>query len=209
MVKNDSGLPVESSVRRMEQRMLLYYTQDGLWDLCLGACVLAWGLGIWLDFVALHGAFCGAAVVLVWALKKVVTYPRAGYARMREGGQLQRRFMKALAASVVAGLVVFLLGVVVFEGMAGGVATVLRAYFPVLFGAMVGILFSVIAAWVHQPRFYAYALLIFLAGVVHQWGGVELPLTVTVAGTCILACGMAVLVRFLRNNPRIDEGADA
>ena len=86
--------------------------------------------------------------------------------------------------------------------------TVLRAYFPVLFGAMVAILFSVIAAWVHQPRFYAYALLIFLAGVVHHWGGVELPLAVTLAGTAILACGTAVLVRFLRNNQRIDEGAD-
>jgi len=209
MTKKDGESPVESGVRRMEQRMLLYYTQDGLWDLCLGACVLAWGLGIWLDFVALHGAFCGAAVVLVWALKKVITYPRAGYARMREGGELQRRFRKALAIAVVLGLVVFLLGVVVFEGTAGVVATVLRAYFPVLFGAMVAILFSVIAAWVHQPRFYAYALLIFLAGVLHQWGGVELPLAVTVAGTAILACGTAVLLRFLGNNPRIDEGADA
>ena len=195
--------------RKLEQRMLLYYTQDGLWDLCLGACVLVWGLGIRFDLVALHGAFCGAAVVLVWALKKTITHPRAGYARLREGGQLQRRFTKALAIAVVLGLVAFLLGVVVFEGMSGGIATALRAYFPVLFGAMVAILFSVIAAWVHQPRFYAYALLIFLAGVAHQWGGVELWLAVAAAGTAISVAGGAVLARFLKNNPKLGEDADA
>ncbi|MBN1152402.1 MAG: hypothetical protein JXA58_04260 [Dehalococcoidia bacterium] len=195
--------------RKLEQRMLLYYTQDGLWDLCLGACVLAWALGIRFDLVALHGAFCGAAVVLVWMLKKAITHPRAGYARLREGGRLQRRFTKALAISVVLGLVVFLLGVVVFEGMSGGIATTLRAYFPVLFGAMVAILFSVIAAWVHQPRFYGYALLIFLAGVAHQWGGVALWIAVAAAGMAIVVCGGAVLARFLKNHPKLDENVDA
>jgi len=201
----ESGL----DTKKLEQRMLLYYTQDGLWDLCLGACVMAWGLAIRFDLAAFIGVFCGVAVVLVWTLKKVITHPRAGYARMREGGPLQRRFTKALAIAVVLGLVVFLLGIVAFELVSGNAATVLRAYFPVMFGAMVAILFSVIAAWVHQPRFYVYALLIFLAGVVHQWSGVELWIAVTSAGTAIVLAGAVVLVRFLRNNPRIGDDANA
>lgn len=209
MAKRSDGFSSDMDTKRLEQRMLLYYTQDGLWDLCLGACVVAWGLGIRFDFVALHGAFCGLAVVLVWALKKVITHPRAGYARMREGGPLQRRFTKALAITVVLGLVVFLLGIVAFELVSGNGAIVLRAYFPVLFGGMVAILFAVIATWVHQPRFYVYALLIFLAGVVHQWGGVELWIAVATAGTAIIVGGAFVLVRFLRNNPKPDEGVDA
>ena len=38
------GGGAELDTRRLQRRMMLYYTQDGLWDLCLGACVLSWGL---------------------------------------------------------------------------------------------------------------------------------------------------------------------
>ena len=107
---------------------------------------------------------------------------------------------------MIAGVVLLLLGLGAFFLVGGEPGPVVRAYFPVLFGAMVAILLSVIAAWVHQPRFYIYAILIFLAGVAHQWGAVDLWLTVVSAGTAIVASGAVVLLRFLRNNPRIGEG---
>jgi hypothetical protein len=48
-----------------------------------------------------------------------------------------------------------------------------------------------------------------LAGVVHQWSGVELWLAVATAGTTVIVVGTVVLVRFLKNNPKLDEDSNA
>ena len=98
------------------------------------------------------------------------------------------------------------LGLVAFVLVAGEPASFVRTYFPVLFGVVMAVLFSVIAAWVHVSRFYINGALICLAGAVHQWGGVDLWVTVTSAGSVIILSGIVVLVRFLRNNPRLGEG---
>jgi hypothetical protein len=53
-----------------------------------------------------------------------------------------------------------------------------------------------------------YGALIFLAGVVHQWGGVPLWLAVTLTGIVITVSGAMVLRRFLKENPKVDEAAN-
>ena len=47
----------ETDVSGLERRVTHYYMQDGLGDLCLGVCVLAWGMAIRFDVAAFIGAW--------------------------------------------------------------------------------------------------------------------------------------------------------
>lgn len=192
----------ELDTRRLERRMLLYYTQDGLWDLCLGACVLAWGLAIRSDMAAFVGVFCAVAVSLVQVLKQRITYPRAGYARLRSGGALKKSLSIVLAGMVA-------LGVAAFLTTMSSPAAFVREYFSVLFGTLIAVVLSLAAWWSGASRFYAYAALIWGVGAADQWGMAPLPTAVIGAGVLILAAGALVLLRFLRDNPvrREDGGA--
>jgi hypothetical protein len=76
-------------------------------------------------------------------------------------------------------------------------------------GLAMGGLVAVVALSFNTRRFYVYGALIFLAGVVHQWGGVPLWLAVTLVGGAIVVSGTMVLRRFLRENPKVDEAANA
>jgi hypothetical protein len=192
----------ELDTELIERRMFLYYTQDGLGDLCLGACMLAWGLAIRFDMAAFIGAFCAVAVTMVWPLKRWLTYPRAGYARLRTQGAIKVRFRILAIGMLALGLVVFLL---VSQKPGDFVAQ----HFPVVFGAVFGLFLSVVGYWLRTTRFYLYGLLLFLAGAVHQWGGVDLWATVTVAASVIIGSGAWILVRFLRDNPVGGEKLDA
>ena len=189
------NMPGELDTRRLERRMLLYYTQDGLWDLFVGVCAVSWSLLLRIDLVALVGAVCGMAAVLVIALKQRITYPRVGYARFRSAGASRG----VIAGSVGFGAACLLIVLTVRSGM----AEVIRPYFPVWMGLAIGALIAV-AGWAFNARrFYLHGALIFLAGVAHQWGGVPLWLAVTIAGVVIVVVGAVVLARFLRNNPKV------
>ena len=202
MAKGNGDRQESTDNRVAERRMMLYYTQDGLGDLCLGACMLAWGLAIRFDMAAFIGAFCAVAVTIIWPLKRWLTYPRAGYARLRTQGAIKVRFRILLIGMLALGVVVFVL----FSQEPGDF---IRQNFPVFFGATFGLFLSVVGYWLGTARFYVYGLLLFLAGAVHQWGGVDLWATVTTAGSVVIASGAWVLVRFLRDNPVGGEKLDA
>lgn len=202
MAKGNRDEQGDADSHVIERRMMLYYMQDGLGDLCLGACVAAWGLAIRFDLAAFIGVFCAIAVMMIWPLKRWLTYPRAGYARLRTQGAIKIRLRILLSGMVALGLAVFVL----FLQEPGDF---LRQYFPVVFGAVIAVLLGVVGYWLRTARFYVYALLLLLAGAVHQWGGVDLWATVTAAGSAIIASGAWVLVRFLRDNPVGGEKLDA
>lgn len=191
----------ELDTHRLERRMLVYYTQDGLWDLCLGACVLAWGLAILTDTAAFIGVFCAVAVVFVQVFKQRLTYPRAGYARLRSGGPLKKSISMVLAGMVAVGLVVFLTTM-------SGAAAFVREYIFVLFGTLIAAVVSLVAYWSGAARFYAYAVVLWVVGATAQWGNTELPMLVIIAGALILIAGTRVLSRFLRDNPVVGEERD-
>jgi membrane protein implicated in regulation of membrane protease activity len=86
--------------------------------------------------------------------------------------------------------------------------TLIESYMPVLTGLAMGGLVAIVALSFNTRRFYVYGALIFLAGVVHQWGGVPLWLAVTLTGIVITVSGAMVLRRFLKENPKVDEAAN-
>ena len=187
--------------KRLQRQMMLYYTQDGLWDLFVGACVLAWGLLMDTEMSVMVGVICAAAFAFLWIAKRRITHPRIGYARFRPANRW-RSVVAALVGMVVGG------GFVLLSAQTA-VGTLIEVYLPVWTGLAMGGLVAVVALSFNTRRFYVYGALIFLAGVVHQWGGVPLWLAVTLVGGAIVVSGTMVLRRFLRENPKVDEAADA
>ncbi len=186
--------------RGLHRRMMVYYTQDGLWDLFVGACVLAWGLLIDTEMSVMIGVVCAAAFAFLWIAKRRITHPRIGYARFRPASRW-RGLLGALVGMVVGG------GLVLLKSQTA-VGTLIESYLPVLTGLAMGGLVAVVALSFNVRRFYAYGTLIFLAGVVHQWGGMPLGPAITVAGVVIAISGANVLRRFLRENPVVEASAD-
>jgi hypothetical protein len=186
--------------KQIQRQMMLYYTQDGLWDMFVGACVLAWGLLMETEMSVMIGVVCAAAFAFLWVAKKRITHPRTGYARFRTASRW-RALLAALIGMVVGGGLVLLRSQTVL-------GTLIESYMPVLTGLAMGGLVAVVALSFNTPRFYAYGVLIFLAGVVHQWGGLPLWLAVTLAGAAITVSGARVLVRFLREYPKVEEEAN-
>lgn len=191
---------VELDGKRIQRQMMLYYTQDGLWDLFVGACVLAWGLLLDTEMSVMIGVVCAAAFAFLWIAKRRITHPRIGYARFRPASRW-RSLLAALIGMVVGGGLVLLRSQTVL-------GTLIESYMPVLTGLAMGGLVAVVAVSFNTPRFCAYGALIFLAGVVHQWGGVPLWLAVTLVGGAIIVSGSVVLRRFLKVNPKTDEAAN-
>lgn len=192
------GSGAELDTRQLQRRMMLYYTQDGLWDLFIGACMLAWGLLLGTEMSSLIVVSCVAASGLLWVAKRHITHPRVGYARFRPASR-SRRLLAALVGGTVGGMLVLLTS-------RTAVGVLILPYLPVWTGLAMGALVAVVAWSFNARRFYAYGALIFLSGVVHQWGGVPLWISVTFAGIAITVSGAMVLMRFLKENPKVDEG---
>lgn len=187
--------------KRLQRQMMLYYTQDGLWDLFVGACVLAWGLLMDTEMSVMVGVICAAAFAFLWIAKRRITHPRIGYARFRPASRW-RSVVAAIVGMVVGG------GFVLLSAQTA-VGTLIEVYLPVWTGLAMGGLVAVVALSFNTRRFYVYGALIFLAGIVHQWGGVPLWLAVTLVGGAIVVSGTMVLRRFIRENPKVDEAANA
>ncbi len=195
------GSQNEVDTKKLQRRMMLYYSRDGLWDICFGVCVLGWALASRFDFIAFIGVTIVVAVTLVPVVKQRLTYPRIGYARLKPDSGMR----KLLAVFVALGAAVLFL--VILSG--AGMQELLSAYLPLWLGAMGAVLIAVVGHVLNTGRFYVYALLVFLAGSATQWAGVELWLAVATASAAIIVTGIFVLARFLRKNPASQEDTSA
>ena len=175
------------------------YFQDGLWDTLLGMFLISWGLAMHFDFAAFAG---GLAVFLyfgVLGLKRWLTYPRTGYAAIAEQERQKARM-------VIAGAVLFLLGMVVFLLFATGTRPEwLGEYLIFLLGVMLAVVVSLLAYWWKANHWYAYAALMVASAASHQWLDLPRPLGFALPGAVIAVSGLVMLVRFLRKYPRPAE----
>jgi hypothetical protein len=190
---------MQDDLKRIQRKVYMSYFQDGLWDILLGAFLLGWGLMLTYDFVAAIGGIWVGFYFIVLALKRWLIYPRAGY--IRAAGE-QRQKLRLL----IMGVVLFMVGLAVFFlfGM-GEPPAWLREYFMFLFGSMMAFVIGVLAYWWQVPRWYLYAVLLFIAFVAQQWTDFPLNLAFAVPGTIIALLGVALLVRFLKKYPRLDR----
>ena len=176
--------------------MRIYFMRDGLWDLFVGMSAIAWGVLIRLDMPVLIPVALIFLAGLVPALHPRVTFPRLGYARFRTASPA-RNGGAALAVMAVGAAIVL----VTFRT---GLGRLIDAYLSVWAGLAVGALIGLMGWSFGASRFIAYGVIVLLAMVVHQWGGIAIWLAITLAGVAITACGLVVLCRFLRDNPKVD-----
>lgn len=183
-------------LKKIERKAWMSYFQDGLYDIFLGLFVFGWGLMMLTDMAWLAGAWFVVFYTTILGLKKRITYPRIGYVKF---GQKQTRLT---AKFILLGVILMLLGLLVFWLFnTGSRPQWLSEYFLLLFGGMIAIVVSLIGYWIKVSRLFIYAVLIFAASALNQWGNIPMKFGLIVAGSLIMLYGVAVLVQFIRKYP--------
>lgn len=195
--------------RKLENKSYLFYHQDGLLDLIIGALVFGVALNeatdtfIWSFFVLM--------LILAYVpLKNRITFPRVGYVKFKEtrGGFN----LKLVGIVVMVVLVLGVLGIVLTlrsDASPSSVTELIRQG-PLLFYGLLGMIgFSLFGLVLGLGRLYLYALL----SVVIFSGGhlLNLPISLSflILAGAILAIGSVLLIRFVRKYPISAEGDDS
>ena len=77
-------------LKAIERKAYLSYFEDGLWDMVVGLFILCFGIDMATGSPS--SSFVLPSVMLVgWAIKKSITYPRIGYVRFAPARRLRIR----------------------------------------------------------------------------------------------------------------------
>ncbi len=188
-------------LQSLQKKVYLSYFQDGWWDMLLGIFLISWGVTFLSGLGWIPGALFVGLYSLSWPVKKWLTYPRIGHAKIAEE---RRQVMKL----VILGSATALLGLMSFISLAAGSRPDwLMEYFILLFSAVITIVICILAYWWRAKWWYGYAGLLMTAACFHQWLGLQLPLTYIIPGAIVFAVGIIMLYRFLHKYPKMPEGA--
>jgi hypothetical protein len=211
-----------SEVRRRTGRA---FFQDGLMELVAGL-----GFASWAGFFFAHVLFEDAPMVLCWApwawllpglviAKRRYSMPRMGHVQIAS-----REFILSflgLAVILMAGLL--LLGVMDYlnpqDSLLVGLVPALNSvslWIPLLVGAFLSLILVTTASRFGVGRFYWYGLLSLISGLTFSildagpWADVPIKWASYLAAMAvvILPWGLITFVRFLRDNPVLEEEAD-
>jgi hypothetical protein len=189
-------MQADIDLKNIQRKVYMSYFQDGLWDILLGVFLVCWGLMVTFDFVAVMGGFWLVFYMLILALKRWIVYPRSGYIKIPEARKQQIRM-------VILGTGVFLLGLAVIPiFIIDSRPAWFSEYFMLMLGCMFTLVIVFLAVWWQVYRWYAYAGVVLLAFMAHQWLNTELNLSFFVPGGIIALYGLALLIRFLRKYPK-------
>ena len=189
-------MQTDIDLKQIQRRVYMSYFQDGLWDILLGVFLVCWGLMVTFDFVAVMGGFWLVFYMLILGLKRWLVYPRAGYIKIAEARRNQIKM-------VILGTVVFLAGVAVIPiFIIDSRPAWFSEYFMLMIGGMFTLVIIFLAVWWQVYRWYAYAAVVLLAFMSHQWLDTELNLSFFIPGGIIAIYGLVLLVMFLRRYPK-------
>lgn len=185
---------------KIKKKVYMSYFEDGLWDLLLGIYLCGWGISIAFDMVAVMGGIWVVVYFAVLGLKKMVTYPRAGYIKIPEA-------KKHLMRMVILGAVLAVLGLNIFTFVAmGDNHEWMGRYIMFLFGSLMSITVALLAFWWRVTRWYLYAALMLVCFCLHQWADLPLQYSFFIPGGLFSLYGLAVFIRFLRRYPKSATG---
>jgi len=190
----------------LENKVQRRYDQDGAIETLMGFGFLLAGLGL------ASGTTVGAlAPVLVLpialAWRRRITYPRLGYAAVvdKRRGEFRRRFVP-VALTVIALMILVIIAFEAAGKSVPGANDAVARYQKIAIGLILSAFVASLAALRRLPHLYVVAGLMMALFV----GAVTLRISagyaLAVTGTVLFAIGMVRLVRFLRDNPRL-EGA--
>ena len=187
----------DTDLQKIERKTLLYFFDDGLWDMFLGIFIQWWGVAMLTGMSLLLGAGFVSIFFCIWAVKRRITYPRTGYVKV--GVAEDSVGMRFIVAGIIAAVLVFT-AVMVLLGDSR--PPWLAGYFPMLIGGVTAFNVCVIAYWVRVKRFYLHAALIFIGAVFIQWLGIGWEWGFIGAGSIIVLIGLGILIIFLRRYPK-------
>jgi len=194
-----------AEIRKLEHKTYLYYHQDGLLDLIIGAIVFGVGLNeatdssIW-SFIAL------LLILSFVPMKNRITFPRLGYVKFkttRGGVNLQQTRILAIVV-LTLGVVGILLILRLGNPPPSVIQWILQG--PLLLYALLGLIgVSLFGLVIGLRRLYLYAL---LSAVIFGGGhllNLAISLTFFILAGAILAIGAILLIRFVQKYPVIAE----
>ncbi|MFC2070399.1 hypothetical protein ACFLTB_04415 [Chloroflexota bacterium] len=189
-------MQADIDLKEIKKKVYISYFQDGLWDILLGLFLVGWGLMFTLEFTAIMGGIWVGMYFITLALKRWLTYPRAGYIKLAEDRKQQMRM-------VILGTVTFLLGLAVFFLFStNNRPDWFDEYFMFMFGVMTALVITMLGYWWQITRWYVYSGLVLAASAAHQWLDIPLSLSFIIPGGLIALYGFTLLIRFLRRYPK-------
>ncbi|KPL17698.1 MAG: hypothetical protein AMJ92_11285 [candidate division Zixibacteria bacterium SM23_81] len=186
-------------VKKIERKAYMSYHQDGLWDIFLGAIILAWGVSMMTEMASMNGVWFVVLFPLLMAAKRRITYPRLGYAEFPRARRSKLQMTILLAIVMLLGVLVLLLWM--SQLGSSSLRDWLRQYFKIAFGAMVAIVLALMAVIHWIKRLYVYAGVIFLSFAGAQRLNFHMKFSFIAAGAIIAFSGLVLLIRFLRKYP--------
>lgn len=180
---------------------------DGIVDLLFGASLL-WIGAVWVlapDYAGLAGVLPAILLPTLLPVRKQVVEARGGYVKWSAPRRRWER--RNVAALVVAGVVVFLLGVGVFVAVGSQIGTdILDSIAPGLLAFILAIGAVIIGFLFETWRPLGYAGVLVAGGVIAMVADANPGWPLLVVGVCGTAVGVAMLIRFLRRNPKVETG---
>ena len=208
---------LEITLKEMERRAWRSFYQDGLWDIFLGLLLVAMAVSTYLGGTDLSdplqtGIYIGLEIlagVVMWSGKRLITAPRLG--RVNFGAE-RKKNKSIVRAVLIASVLLGLAALVVFIGakQSGGKGLTIGPYFmPVVWLTNCLLVFGAMAYFLEYHRLYIigvlYGLTVPIAYTLDQVWGIDAEHWVfSVPAVIVLAMGITVLIRFLRDYPRAD-----
>lgn len=205
-------------LNQVKKRTLRYWFEDGLSETIIGAFFILVGLMFLIQALAEPGSLLAGlsglgtallvglgvwlARLLIQRLKERLTYPRTGYVCYYPPSILQR------ALSLILGLII----AVLFGWFIFSYSQELLAWLPFVEGLALAALSFVIGQRAGLFRFYLYALVTLLIGVVLSISGqgdyVGSGWVFITSGLLMSLVGLVALARYLRNSQPVEEAPD-
>lgn len=191
--------------------------QDGFWDIYFGLIIIGLGL-TWIgellgltetiEILILITSWDMVAVLILILGKRFITTPRIGYVKF---GKIRKKRNKVL--SIVLGFMVLFTIITFIFTLLGLFQLSLPSYVVMLIVGLVFITlpFSAIAFFIQLKRIYIYALFGGLGFFFRELLAVSIdsPLNDFIVfgliGGIISLTGIIILIKFIRNNPKLNE----
>jgi hypothetical protein len=192
-----------SKPKKLRQKLLMIYHEDGILDLIVGVSVLMLAGVMGFDLPALIGTI-GIPLILYIPFKDSISIPRIGFIKFEAEKSTRSRLIMLLLFGFVALIVLALLGPIQ-NRISSSFATMVRNNDILIFAAiMAGILF-IGGQILNNSRFWIYSLLSLALITAAFFFGFRVWIPVLTIGITMETLGLTKLINFLKKYPKNKE----
>ncbi len=186
-------------LKEIQRKITTSYFEDGIWDLAIGLIFLSFGLLLQYDLPFFVGVAAALIVTLAPLLKRAVTLPRYGQIQLLQ--REKRRFSMLFLLTALLGLAFLFF---IFSSLnESSFGKMIQENSLLILGIVWGVMIIFVGYWLSFQRLYLYALLIAIPFITLDWL-IPLPIKMVIAGGIITIIGIAILVRFIQQYPKVN-----